>query len=447
MRGKVWRPRRDPGRGPRSLPRVAGWALLFLSAPAATVGAQEAEIERYRHLGAASCASSVCHGKIAPQPGRTVGLNEYRTWIQDDAHSRAYRVLEQPLSKRMTALLGLGNPTTEKICLDCHADNVPKDKRGPKFQISDGIGCEACHGGAEKWIESHAVPGRAHRDNLAQGMYPSEQPLPRARLCLSCHMGTKDKLADHAIMAAGHPRLAFELEAYTNNQPAHFTVDEDYRKRKGNIEGMNLWITGQIESARAMLALQRSDRFQASGSLFPELALYDCHSCHHAMDKARFTPARVGGGVRPGDMRLQTQNLAILAAVLIGIEPAKGNQLAALTQALVKAGQRDRAAVNAAAGAVLDWLKEHEVLSRRPYTKTDVVIARRMLLRLATSDKVTDYAVAEQIVLGVESLSYTAGDRTAKKASLDKLYAAVKSSTSFSPTQFATAAKTTFDRF
>ena len=64
-----------------------------------------------------------------------------------------------------------------------------------------------------------------------------------------------------------------------------------------------------------------------------------------------------------------------------------------------------------------------------------------MLVAYAAADKAGDYAAAEQIVLGVESLSYSLGDRDSKKAALDALYAAVKNDTNFSPQQFAAAAK------
>ena len=47
---------------------------------------------------------------------------------------------------------------------------------------------------------------------------------------------------------------------------------------------------------------------------------------------------------------------------------------------------------------------------------------------------------AEPIVLGLESLSYSLGDRDKKKAALDALYNAVKNDTTFSPQQFASAA-------
>ena len=43
------------------------------------------------HEGVASCASSVCHGKVSPDSDSTVWLNESRVWLRQDYHSRAYR--------------------------------------------------------------------------------------------------------------------------------------------------------------------------------------------------------------------------------------------------------------------------------------------------------------------------------------------------------------------
>lgn len=416
-----------------------GASILVLNLVAATA-AGSAFAQSFRHLGVASCATSVCHGKLAPQTNENVALNEYRTWSQEDRHAQAYQTLELPESKRIAANLGLPSAATAKICLDCHADNVPAARRGPKFQLRDGVGCEACHGGAEKWIESHAAESATHKDNVARGMTPTERPLQRAQVCLSCHLGTKDQFATHAIMGAGHPRLSFEMEAYTANQPAHYVVDDDYRRRKGQIDGMNLWLTGQLESARRMMALLQTPLFHGQG-LFPELALYDCHSCHHPMDKIRWNAQRAGAGIKPGSLRLQTQNLIVLQAVAETLEPAAVPELTTLTNNLLRAGQKDRAAVAAAAKALADWIGKRDQLTRRRFTPAEVANMRKALVRYAATDKAGDYAAAEQIVLGVESLSYSLGDRDSKKASLDALYNAVKNDTSFSPQQFASAAK------
>lgn len=417
---------------------------LTAVSPAAV--ATEAGVAQYKHLGVASCATSVCHGKVAPQLAKNAALNEYRVWTQEDRHSQAYRTLESAESKRMAARLGIPNAAAAKVCLDCHADNVPAAKRGPKFQISDGVGCEACHGGGEKWIESHASGSTTHKDNVARGLYPSEQPLARAQLCLSCHLGSKDRFAAHMIMGAGHPRLNFELEAFTANQPAHYVVDEDYVKRKGKIEGANLWVTGQMESAQRMTALLQTTLFHPAG-MFPELAFYDCHGCHHPMDRNRAPTQASAASVKPGTLRLQTQHLLMLQVVASVLEPASAQQLAAASAALVRAGQTDAAAVKAAAGKLLAWLEAKNAWTSRAYTRSEVSAVRKALVALAAAGKASDYATAEQVVLGLESLSYSLDDRDSRKAALDALYKAVESDVSFNPARFAAEAKRAQGRF
>jgi hypothetical protein len=168
------------------------------------------------HMDVATCAASQCHGSAVPREGSSVLQNEYVTWTQDDPHSLAYEVLSNSRSRGIAARLGLGSATTAKICLDCHADNVPAQLRGERFHLSDGVGCEACHGGAENWLATHYnQPTVTHAANLEAGLYPTESVAERGELCLSCHLGTRDNFTTHRIMAAGHPRLAFELDTFT----------------------------------------------------------------------------------------------------------------------------------------------------------------------------------------------------------------------------------------
>ena len=424
-----------------------GLLCLFLLAGASAQAQQKAaSISDFKHLGVASCSTSVCHGKVAPAPGKNVRLNEYRTWIQEDRHSLAYRTLELPESKRIAANMGLPSAATAKICLDCHADNMPADKRGPKFRIDDGVGCEACHGGAERWIESHAGESATHKDNLARGMYPSETPLDRAELCLSCHLGTKDRFATHVIMGAGHPRLKFELEGFTSTQPAHFNVDADYEERKGKIEGVNLWITGQIESARTMLTLLQTNMY-ATSSMFPELAFYDCHACHHPMENLRWNAERASMGIKPGTLRLQTHSYVSLQAIYAAFDPQAVNEMVSLVNTLVRAGQNDRGAVAGAAKNLLAFINQRTALSKRKYSKNDIVSLRKALIKYGASEKSADYATAEQIYLAVDSLSYTVGDRDSKKAALDALFKLIDKESAFSPAKFIGTAKNVQNQF
>jgi Cytochrome c554 and c-prime len=393
----------------------------------------------YKHLGVATCAASVCHGKIAPQSGRDVALNEYRTWTQNDRHSLAFKTLATVRSKAIAAKLGLSSASGAKVCLDCHADNVPKELQGPKFQLSDGVGCEACHGGAERWIETHTQQTVTRAANVLNGMYASEQPIRRAELCLSCHLGTRDKFATHAIMGAGHPRLSFEMEAFTVLQPAHFVVDADYVRRKGNIAGTNLWVTGQLAIARRYLALIQS-ALLTPGGLTPELAFYDCFSCHHTLEQLRWSSARAGAGVRPGAIRLQAHHFVSIRAIAEALQPADVLTLQQAVNALVRAGQSDAASIRAAAATLDKWLAEHSAWASRGYSKTEAENLRRNLVRYAAEDQASDFGAAEQMVMGLDSLSLSIGDYGRHKTALDALYEAVKTSAAFSPAKFSAAA-------
>ena len=144
------------------------------------------------HLGVASCANSTCHGAASALQGTNVQQNEYLVWQRDDPHATALSVLTNEQSRKIAQRLEIGPPERADICLDCHADHPSKEARGPRFQQSDGIGCEACHGGAEGWLDSHRMPNRTHAENIADGLYPTADTAARARLCLSCHLGNAD---------------------------------------------------------------------------------------------------------------------------------------------------------------------------------------------------------------------------------------------------------------
>ena len=371
------------------------------------------------HLGPATCATSVCHGKVAPDETSNVLLNEYRTWSNDDYHSRAYTVLRSEESRIMAERLGLGNATTAQVCLDCHADNVPAERRGEKFQISDGVGCEACHGGAERWIESHAEEGATHADNLARGMYPTEQPEARARLCLSCHVGTEHRFADHDIMAAGHPRMSFELETFTVNQPAHYVIDEDYLERKGEIGSVEMWVTGMVMKAERQLDLIRSDRFRGHG-LFPELAFFDCHACHHPMDELRMHSTPVTRTLPPGVVRLDDSSFQMLIAIADALDDPTGERLRARTRSLHGATVQGRDALRGAAGELAGAVDDlRRLVAAHDYSARQLREIRELLLERAASGRYGDFTSAEQAFLAVETLSIVLGDSGAVGAALD----------------------------
>jgi hypothetical protein len=424
-----------PARGVSRGVVIRAGRCAMLAVLVAGSGAIAEAVDTNKHLGVASCASGVCHGKLTPQESSNVWLNEYRIWSADDRHSRAYQTLLTAESREMARKLGLPNAQGAAICLDCHADNVPPEQRGPRFQLSDGVGCEACHGGAERWIESHTEPGATHADNLARGMLATEDVNVRAEICLSCHLGTRDQFATHRIMGAGHPRLSFEMEAYTVNQPAHYEIDDDYRARKPAPTGFDVWRAGQVETARRFLELLQSPLF---GSGVPEFSFYDCHSCHHPMDQIRWPQIRQRQGLTPGGLRLHDPNLFMLQALVSVMAPGDESTFRRLHVALLRAGQRSVPATRAAAAERAGWL-ETRTWVRAAATEANVRAVRRAIAQLGASGALADYAAAEQAFLSIESLSLHLGDARRIGGALDRLYSSVESDRNYDPGAFQQA--------
>ncbi len=399
-----------------------------------------------RHLGVASCAASACHGKIAALTNVNVALNEYRTWLLSDRHSQAFRILQSAKSGAIAAKLGIAEASAAKVCLDCHADNVPTELRGAKFLLSDGVGCESCHGGAQGWIGTHSKHGALHADNVARGMVPLERAQVRADVCLSCHAGDSERLVTHALIAAGHPRLRFELEIYTANMPPHHRVDADYRRRKGAPDGINLWLVGQLRNARTHVQLLQGD-WMAPGRMQPELAFYECFACHRPVDELRWTRKRAGAEVPPGSLRLQHQSLAVLTVVTGVIEAQALPELQEAIAEYARSGARDVGAAKQAAARLGNWLDGRSSWEARHFGATEAREIRRLLVRFAADDQASDYTVAEQVVLSIESLSATLGDGQPLGSALDALYAEVRTPTAFEPTRFARTAGSVEGRF
>ncbi|MDX1517943.1 MAG: multiheme c-type cytochrome, partial [Woeseiaceae bacterium] len=393
------------------------------------------------HMGVASCATSQCHGSAVPRDGSNVLQNEYVTWTRDDPHSRAYETLSSPASRAIANRLGLASATTADICLDCHADNVPADRRGPKFQLSDGVGCEACHGGAEHWLSSHDnAPAVDHAANLDAGLYPTEDPEARGELCLSCHLGTADKFATHRIMAAGHPRLTFELDTFTElwrtagRQP-HYRVDADYVERKNDASHVVTWATGVITEATQRMRLVNSRRF-TTGSMFPELGLYDCHACHRSMKTVLWRRLPRHGNAGPGVPFLNDGALVMALALARAVNPELAPTLENALVELHVAGSSDIERIRRAA-TNLDRL-----LLRLGNSFDDDALERsqrrllREILALGANGNFIDYVSAEQAFMAVQMLAFELGDPDLTER-LDPLGDALDDDERYRPATFA----------
>jgi len=421
--------------------RFLAGALFALTTASLIDAAELPEDNAAIHLGVATCAASQCHGSAIPRDATGVFQNEYVTWTQADPHSKAYEVLSNEQSRAIAARLGIGSAREATICLDCHADNVPRATRGEKFQLSDGVGCEACHGGAEKWLATHYnAPAVGHKDNLAAGLYPAENPAARAELCLSCHLGTRDKFATHRIMAAGHPRLAFELDTFTElwrtlgRQP-HYRVDADYRERKETWDHGYTWAVGLLAEARRRLALIAGPHFEQPG-MFPELAFYDCHACHRTMKTVQWRALPRHGGAGPGVPFINDGTFVMSLALARAIEPDAAADLEDALTKLHRASSQSVGAIRAAAGELNGILRRVESqLTPRQLRNRDRQILEAVL-ETGAEGNYLDYVSAEQAFMAVQMLVIELEDPYLE-AELDELADSLDNDERYRPAQFA----------
>ena len=154
---------------------------------------------------------------------------------------------------------------------------------------------------------------------------------------MSCHYGNKDKLVTHRIMGAGHPRMSFELDTFTEIAPKHFVVDKDYSERKKVWDGAKTWAIGQALAVSETMNIL-ADPKRGRDGVFPELVLFDCHACHHPMAENRWSPKTAfGPSISPGLVRLNDSSMLMLRAITRALDPKLGDRVTAQTQKLHRA--------------------------------------------------------------------------------------------------------------
>ena len=239
--------------------------------------------------GAASCATSSCHG--GPRAGvsspEAARGSEYPLWLERDPHAQSWKTISSDLSTKILTKLGIlrdgkvADPAGFQNCLACHNTdlNLAADQLSPR--IAEGVGCESCHGPAEHWYDRHYQGGGSAKFATANlGLTDSGPLVQRAKMCATCHVGGKDRDMNHDIIAAGHPALYFDMAVYHEAYPKHWRDQDqdqtDFRSK--------LWLAGKIAMADAELELLESRACKSLPvSTWPELSHYQCDSCHFTL--------------------------------------------------------------------------------------------------------------------------------------------------------------------
>jgi hypothetical protein len=354
----------------------ASWAtgaILGIAALAFSVGAQQAERGQPgggaggkgptpNYYGVAACKD--CHNRSDRNPNAVLcRCDEISTWERLDKHKIAYDMLESPRAKDMGRLLKLKEPVSEsKSCLTCHGTYVPdenlKDKK--TFDKRDGVSCVACHGAFEEWVDNHGSSigrkrdlwrslSRADKEKI-HGMKDLWDPVKRAQLCASCHIGdvSQRKVVTHEMYAAGHPPLpGFEVAIFSDEMPRHWQYLREKLKDAKNEEERQLFTTyyhtpkfertqlllvGAAVSLRQSMGVLQAQAEEADPAKGPaaraiDLAQFDCYACHHDL-KISSWRRELGYAGRPGRPQARPWPMALIEA---GIFYAGGN-VASLTE-------------------------------------------------------------------------------------------------------------------
>ena len=429
-----------------------GWlpaALGLLAGLSAAAMAQDGG----RYTGVASCAGSTCHGR-AEGNGEVVRQDEIATWQEPSsstgAHSRALAVLGSLRGRQIAATLGMGDPTGEPACLGCHATFAPVAERGPRFQLNDGVGCESCHGPAGGWIATHYTTLGTHPANVAAGLTPLDSPQVRAGVCLDCHYGSAkgNQFVTHRMMAAGHPRIVFELDLFSALQQ-HHDEDADYRQRKGRTDSVALWAVGQAEAVRRSADLFARPGFGTEG-IFPEFTFYDCHSCHRQITdgpQRRLTfETNPGRAIPFGQPPFNDENAIMLSAVSRVLAPGQAQAFESASQNFHRAMGEGRAEAAEAAMRLRNAAAAlSDALASGGGGDAFAVIAA--IADRTTSPRFTDYAGSAQAVMAVDTLlnalvregRITVGAAAGIRADINRAYDAVRSPEGYNPVRFRAA--------
>ena len=357
--------------------------------PAAPRSVQPAIAER---TGTASCSNRGCHGGFPQQDEATSSRSSFSRWHEYDPHANAYLALSSPLGKQIGEKLGI-DVTQEPRCIVCHATpQAATDTAWAREERTFGVGCEACHGSATKWLVPHRAEDWASKsdaEKLAHGMQPISRLSVRAKVCAGCHVGapadTKTGIpvrdVDHDFIAAGHPRLMFEFGAFLANLPKHWTEKDqrpDFEAR--------VWLVGQVASADAALDLLIGRA--ASQRAWPEFAEFDCYACHQNLEKES---RRVRGKGKLGSIRPSrwyygqlTPITGVPMALDVSVPPHRVSEEA-------KTVQRSLAGLTA-------------TLEERKLTAPDLIRLRGRLVKGAIGRSDLSWDEAEQIALGIKAL-------------------------------------------
>jgi hypothetical protein len=272
-------------------------------------------------------------------------------------------------------------------------------------------------------------------------MYPTADLTDRVTLCLSCHYGSADKFATHRIMGAGHPRLSFEIDTFLALEPPHYRVDADYRRRKPVYSKTQLWCSGQLLETRAQLLMLQGPMVNSERT-FPELALFNCTSCHDSsMHRLEWAPRQLTDGAGPGTVPVNDANLRMSWVIASTMSARDGETVKGLALTLQKNAAEDRHLLAATSAQLRAALAE--VLARLEDGRSPIQTRALLdnVIQAGIDGEYRDYLGAEQALMAIDLLMIDANLAGKYTAQRDELYRLLLSDETYRAAAFIDALK------
>jgi hypothetical protein len=240
------------------------------------------------------------------------------------------------------------------------------------------------------------------------------------------------------MIAAGHPDLVFDLEAFSATMPRHWRVlpeaDPDAPVRG--------FIVGQLVHLRS--SLERVAR-RVKGPTWPEYAELDCFACHHSLTRAEDSWRQSLGydTRRPGNPAFNVARWVTARHVLAAQDAKAASDLndvmALLSREVAQLGPNQEQVVTrvAQARSILD------AAIRRAVTAKPGVTTSGRLLRAIAADA-DDIALrgeraAEQAAMAMETLytsMATASQSSSVRGAFDELFQQFQNPSAYDPRRF-----------
>ena len=403
-----------------------------------------------------------------------------------DKHHQSYALLEKNI-ERTNRILGSGIDIREvvkngklvkgnisdslfddvKTCLACHAT---LDTRGgvrempTALSVTEGITCQACHGAGHEYYQPHqSKEWRLMTPEFKEtlGMRDLRDPVVRAELCASCHVGnlSEGKFIRHEWYANGHPPLpSFEMSAFSQQMPVHwkplnkkgefpgraklgldgnkaqlstttyekanfaFVKDRDINDFIGHPRTKDVLVSGAVVM-RTYVNLVRDYAEKAKADKehysWPEFALYDCTACHHELRRgtaADSRPQRRGMPGRPPGMTWPSALVELGMRHAAGYPDGEVSQVAEWRQLQSQwedafnarpFGNKDTLIKT---GKQLDTLlaKQAKALVESPFSRSAAEKSRQLLTMDKPKERfqIRDYHTARQIAWAVSEITH-----------------------------------------